>query len=208
MLIGYFLLYLNNLAWSDPDFYEEMAIRDRIKEAIDKLKLNDPINALIQVSIAIDSTGKKIYLGKKTSFRCKKFLEDNRGFISRVAFGKLEIQGPMLFPIQASKGSKKTRTLEEVLYHLVRCSLLHEGELPNEVEITSKNEIGMTIDGKVLLPVNMIWAMILAVIGSDVNRLERLPPGYTASIEDVAIDLNDFWGNSERIYSLVKEHNI
>ena len=185
-----------------------MAIRDRVKEAIDKLNSNDPINALIQVSIAIDATGKKEYPGKKTSFRCKKFLVENRGFISRVAFGKLEIQGPMLFPFEGSKGFKTARTLEEVLYHLVRCSLLHEGELPNEVQITPKNEIGMTIDGKVLLPVNMIWAMILAVIGSHVNVTEKLPPGYTASIEDVKIDLNEFWGNSDRIYNLVKEHNM
>jgi hypothetical protein len=86
-----------------------MAIQDRIKEAIDKLNLNDPINALIQVSIAIDGTAKKMYPGKKTSFRCKKFLEDNRGFISRVAFGKLEIQGPILFLTQTSKNSKKAR---------------------------------------------------------------------------------------------------
>jgi len=184
-----------------------MAIRDRVKEAIDKLNLNDPINALIQVSIAIDATGKKEYPGKKTSFRCKKFLVENRGFISRVAFGKLEIQGPMLFPVKTSKGTKSVKTLEEVLYHLVRCSLLHEGDLPNEVEITSRNEIGMTIDGKVLISVNMIWAMILAVIGSRVNRSEKLPPGYTASIEDVNIDLNEFWGDSQRIYNLVKEHN-
>ena len=185
-----------------------MAIRDRVKEAIDKLNLNDPVNALIQISIAIDATAKKVYPGKKTSFRCKKFLEDNRGFISRVAFGKLEIQGPMLFVMDPSQNSKKTKTLEEILYHLVRCSLLHEGELPNEVQITTRNSIGITKDGKVLLPINMIWAMILAVIGSHVNRSERLPPGYTASIGNQTIDLNDFWGNKEQIYSLVKKHNV
>ena len=141
-----------------------MAIRDRVKEAIDKLNLNDPINALIQVSIAIDATGKKEYPGKKTSFRCKKFLVENRGFISRVAFGKLEVQGPMLFPVKTSKGTKSVRTLEEVLYHLVRCSLLHEGDLSNQVEITSRNEIGMTIDGKVTLPLIMYQVQIESMI--------------------------------------------
>jgi hypothetical protein len=185
-----------------------MAICDRIKEAIDKLNMDDSINALIQVSIAIDATSKKEFPGQKTSFRCKNFLEKNRGFISKVAFGKLEIQGPMLFPIQASNGSVKNKTLEEVLYHLVRCSLLHEGELPNEIEITSKPQIGMTIDGKVLLSIKIIWAMILAVIGSHVNKSERLPPGYTASIENETIDLNDFWGDRDRIYNLVKSYNV
>ena len=185
-----------------------MAICDRIKEAIDKLSLNDSINALIQISIAIDATGKREYPRKKTSFRCKKFLENNRGFISRVAFGKLEIQGPMLFPIQASDGSIINKTLEEVLYHLVRCSLLHEGELPNEVEITPKPQVGMTNEGKVLLSVKMIWAMILAVIGSHANKSERLPHGYTASIEDETIDLNDCWGDRDRIYNMIKKHNI
>jgi hypothetical protein len=184
-----------------------MAIRDRIKEAIDKLSSNDPTNALIQVSMAIDGTAKKKYPRKKTSIRCKKFLENNRGFISRVAFGKLEIQGPMLFQIQTAGDYSATKTLEEVLYHLVRCSLLHEGELPNEVEIIPEKSIGMSSDGKVLLSVHLIWAMILAVIGSDVNKAERLPPGNTASIEHITVDLNDFWGNSDKIYRLVKEHN-
>jgi hypothetical protein len=186
-----------------------MAIKDRIKEAIDKLNLNDPINAMIQVSIAIDGTAKKEYPGKKTSFRCKKFLEKNRGFISRVAFGKLEIQGPMLFQLTNSNNPKDGKTLEEVLYHLVRCSLIHEGELPKEVEITSDSKIfiGMTNDGKVLISTKLIWAMVFAVIGSKVNTSERLPAGYSASIKNLTVDINDLWGNGEKIYKIVKDHN-
>jgi len=185
-----------------------MAIQDRVKEAIDKLSMNDPINALIQICIAIDATGKKEYPKEDTSVRCKNFLAENRGFISRVSFGKLVIRGPILFPFKLQNGTTKHKTLEEVLYHLVRCSLVHEGDLPNEVEITPKPQIGMTVDGKVLIPIKMLWALILAVIGSPDNKSQRLPPGYKASIDDVTVDLNEFWGQRERIYNLVKKHNV
>jgi hypothetical protein len=69
-----------------------MAIVDRVKEACDKLLMGDPINALIQVSIAIDATAKKAYPQMTTSRRCRRWLSVNQDFITMVAFGKLEIQ--------------------------------------------------------------------------------------------------------------------
>jgi hypothetical protein len=179
-----------------------MGISNRIKEAIDKLHLGDPINSLIQISIAIDATGKKAYPGKKTSYRCRTFLRENQAFITKVAFGKLEIQGPVIYQMKTGR-----KTLEQVLYDVVRCSLLHEGVLPNGVKVTNDTVFGMTADGKVLISANLIWAMILAVIGSEVNVNESLPELYTASIGEKTIKLNDFWGKKENIYNLVKNHN-
>ncbi len=73
---------------------------------------------LIQVMIAVDDTAKKEYPREKTSSRCKKFFRENQGFITRLAFGKLEIQGPMLLDV-----TEQGITLDAVLYKLVRCSL-------------------------------------------------------------------------------------
>jgi hypothetical protein len=179
-----------------------MAISDRVKEAIDKLHQNDPINALIQISIAIDATGKKAYPGKKTSYRCKQFIKDNQGFIFRVSFGKLEIRGPIILDTVAGK-----KSFEQVLYDLIRCSLLHEGELPKEVTIVKESNFGVTTDGKVIISEKVIWGLILAVIGAAVNENESLPEVYTASIGETTLKLNDLWGEKDKIFSIVLEHN-
>lgn len=180
-----------------------MAVRDRIKEAIDKLSKGEYENALIQVCIAIDATAKKEYPGKKPGERCKKFLRDNQAFITRVGVGLLEIHGDILFASDLKNG-KKDKSLEQVLYRLVRCSLLHEGELTEEVLFTTNNKIGMTNEGIIILPINMIWAIILAIVGSGVNTQERLPDYCTISIGKTTMRLNDLWGKKRDIYSLVR----
>lgn len=181
-----------------------MAIKNRIKEAIDKLNQDDYENALIQVNIAIDATAKKEYPKEKTSHRCKKFLRENQAFITRVGLGLLEIHGDIKF-------GKEGKTLEEVLYNIIRCTLLHEGEMSEKIEITSKVSIGMSEDGKVIIPLNLIWAMILAVIGSKVNANERLPEHYSVTIGTIRrtlkLRLNEFWGKKEEIFELVRQHN-
>jgi hypothetical protein len=89
----------------------------------------------------------------------------------------------------------------------VRCSLLHEGSLPNEIEITKEALFGVTNDGKVIISEKLIWGMILAVIGSHVNKGEALPDYYTASIGKTTLKLNELWGEKEKIYNLVRDHN-
>lgn len=182
-----------------------MAISDRVREAIDSLQGNDPINGLIQVSIAIDATAKKVHPARKVGDRCKLFLRERQAFITRVATGLLEIRGDLVYTFPSDPRGYKTQ--EEVLYHLVRCSLLHEGELSHQVKIIREPHVGMTDDGRVLLGIPFIWAMILAVIGSSVNRSQTLPDGYTASIGKLTFRLNDFWGKGDRLYELVKQHN-
>jgi hypothetical protein len=81
-----------------------MAIGDRVKEAIDKLSRADAVNALIQISIGIDATGKKVYRQQQTtSYRCRRFIRANQAFITRVAFSKLEIGGPIIFDTVSGK---------------------------------------------------------------------------------------------------------
>ena len=186
-----------------------MAIGDRVKEAIDKLNQGDPVNALIQVCIAIDGTSKKEFHGKvrkSPSLRYKEFIKKHQAFITKVALGKLEIAGPIIFQIGRSDVADY-KNLEEILYKIVRCSLLHEGELPEKVEITKENVLGVTAEGKFLISFNFIIAMIMAVVGSEVNVNQRIPDGYSIGIGNTRIDLNDFWGKRDDIYHIAREHN-
>ncbi len=186
-----------------------MAIGDRVKEAIDKLNQGDPVNALIQVCIAIDSTSKKEFHGKikrRPSLRYKAFIKKHQAFITKVAMGKLEIAGPIRFQMSESDVADY-KTMEDILYKIVRCSLLHEGELPKQVEITNKNVLGITSEGKFLFSLNLIMALIMAVVGSEVNANQRIPDGYSVGIGNTSIDFNDLWGKRDEIHHIVWEHN-
>jgi len=80
-----------------------MSISNRIEEAFDKLQMQDYDNALIQICIALDATAKKEYPGKGNAVRMKSFIKDNIAFITRFAFGKLEIQGNASFQLANAK---------------------------------------------------------------------------------------------------------
>jgi len=179
-----------------------MAISDRIVEAVNKLSARDPISALIQLMIAVDATAQKEYPDRGVGDRFRGFFRDHQAFITRVAFGILEIQGDVVFQFP-----DRVETLEQVLYRLVRCALLHEGSLSDEVTVSFENKIGMERGRKVILPVSLVWALILAVIGLKVNAQEALPDGYVASIGVTSIPLNRFWGKKDEIYQLVCQHN-
>lgn len=179
-----------------------MAIADRVKEAIDKLAKGDIANALIQISIAIDATAKKAYPKQTSSHRCKKFIRDNQAFITRVGYGKLEIRGDIKY--QTASGEK---SFEQILYNVVRCSLIHEGTIPDTIVITKENKFGVTYDGKVVIADKIIWALIYVVIGAHVNQSEKLPDYYTATIGETTLKLNELWGDKDKIYNVVVEHN-
>lgn len=187
-----------------------MAIGDRIKEAIDKLNQGDPVNALIQVCIAIDGTSKKEFRGKiakKQSRRYKAFLKEYNSFITGVATGFIALANPIIFQIPDSNNSLTCKTMDEILYHVVRCTLLHEGILPDKVEFTEKNVLGSTADGKMLLSRNLILALILSVVASRANVNERLPEGYSIGTGKTRIDLNNFWGKKDELFKLAWERN-
>jgi hypothetical protein len=172
-----------------------VAVADRIKEAIDKMNMGEPENGLIQVCIAVDATAKKEYPKSGPGERTKKFLRDNQVFLT--AFLRLAVGEEILLQVENRDGKPETKRLEEVLYRLVRCALVHEAELSDRVTITNQACFGLSNDGKFILSYGLIWGMICAVIGSPKNTQERAPENYWISIRGRKILLNELWGKKD-----------
>lgn len=177
-----------------------MAVADRVKEAIDKMNLGDPVNALIQVCLAVDATAKREYPKNKVGERTKKFLRNNQVFLT--AFVKLAVGGDILLQLKDKNGEPETKKLEEVLYKLVRCALVHEASISDRIIITPDPCFGLSKDGKFILSRGLIWGMINAVIGSPANSRERAPDNYWISIGGQRISLNELWGKKDIILQL------
>ena len=125
-----------------------MSIGNRIDEAYIKLVSNDLENSLIQLSIAIDATAKKKYNGeKKVGKRVRTFVEEYEDLITHFSMaGQLRIfaGGGISY---GDKGS-----LGDVVYKSIRCAILHEADLSQQVVFKAGKLQGMD-NGKFIVTV-------------------------------------------------------
>ena len=192
-----------------------MSIGNRIDEAIEKLKSGDFENALIQISIAIDATAtKKFNNEKKVGKRVRNFISEieeteavsrtfARNFIMEYQDylmhfqmdGRVKIATAAIY--YGDKGS-----LGDVLYKSIRCALLHNADISDQVVFKPGSIMGMEY-GKFIVSEKLLWGLVLILIGQEVNARQSLKSLHKAYYDNTEISLNDMWGKEEAIKSLV-----
>ena len=188
------------------------AIGRRIEKAMFEAVYGNPEEGLLHACIAVDATAGRIYPDKNNTDRNKTFLRDNIQLIFFVATA-LQIRARENISLAMNHPDLKTATdqaapLEDIIYHVIRCSLIHEGALPENVKLAPRDKPGWTIalphDGKPnILPWQIVLGLVLAVVGAPVNALERTTNEYTID----RIKLNDFWGEKDRILKILTRPN-
>lgn len=175
-----------------------MTIAARIQECTAKLALGDAENAFIQLAIAIDGTAKLLYPGKKTSERCKNFLKDSLPFILwSLSNGTPAKTTRFSFEISSSSESSAHIEFEDLVYKVMRCSLLHEGELSEQVEFVNASYIG-TLNGKIQFPLALLGSLLFAVIASPVNERQRIPESISFTFGKAKVPVNYMLGSLEK----------
>lgn len=177
----------------------------RIDECIAKLKLGDGENAFIQLSIAIDATSKLNYPKiKGSSKRNKLFIKENLPFVLWSLTNGTPNKSSSLFFVIDDEG--KEISLEDIMYRLLRCTLLHEGDLPDLVIFTQEEFIANKKD-KIILPLAIISSFCLAVIKNPFNKKEKLINNnlFIPYGSNIPYDLNQCWGNEDRLRSIVRK---
>jgi len=168
-----------------------VAISDRIEKAILDLSINDYENALVQISIAIDATGKKIKPKSKVGIRCRSFINENHSFIYHVAMGgslKIHSEGKILYGELGDLG--------QILYKSVRCALLHEADISKTIIFKNGFALGQR-NGKFIITTNMLFGLILAIVGEPKNNNEIMKQNLTVSLNGIVININEYWGKHE-----------
>jgi len=167
-----------------------MSIADRVVECMHKYETNDLDNALIQVCIALDGTAKKEYPKvKKVGERFKAFIRENQDIISFFTFNG------MVF-IDCKFGSY---TLDQFIYKVLRCGLLHEGGIPTMFKFGEPGTPATLSDAQWSLPKTFIFGTLLAVVGASSNLKQVTGDHYKVVILGNEFKLNDLWGNAEII---------
>lgn len=174
-----------------------MSIADEIEDAIDDLKRGRPDRALVHVLIAVDATTKKEGRRGDTKGRMMGFFKCNRSYTC--AF--LGIGGQAIkLNMKNASGKPEIRTVENILYELVRKYKLHEARLPDQVIIN--DGFGVTEEGKFILSPDLLRGIIFAVIGSPANSNEHSADEMTIQVFEDNVPINCLWGNTKEALKL------
>jgi hypothetical protein len=187
-------------------------IAKRLQEAIAKMETGDVEGALIPVSIAVASTAQYLYRNPKQKsnrgddgLHYKRFVHDNLDIITRVAFAGLGIDKDWFIKYNhpdVKPDSTGHCTIEQILYHVIRCGLVHRSEIPSDIRFAKTG--AFPYDGKpgVLLPEGLIYGLIIAVVVVSDN----VPPTLTASFtfRGKSIPLIALAGQRARLESIIQ----
>ncbi len=196
-----------------------MSIGKRVSEAFVQLLNGDAEAALMQICAPIDKTAKleASQSGKKPGkkhnkgigARYKSFVHRNMDIITGVG-----LWGPMLAGVRLPYTHPDiqcqpdgTCSLEEIIWHVIRCGLYHEAELPNDIVFTD-SELGggnKSPAGVLKLPKNLVYGLIMAVVGSPVNKSQTFDDSYCIRIHGENYFLNDWWGKAAQLRARMRK---
>lgn len=181
----------------------------RAFDALIAIQKKDYDGALTYVCIAIEALSKLEYGDLKSSKRMKRFLREYQYFITRVAYGKLEVAGNMIFSCPSDK-EHPHKSFEEVIYHVVRCGSVHECDIGEGVLITEDRVLGSDEQGRFLFSTHLIMALIMLVITSPhfygFRILDKLEFTLKSESGHASIfHINSLFGKRDFVYGLFKQ---
>ncbi len=179
-----------------------MSISDRVADAIDGMAQGNTEGALISICPAIDATASKHY-NKRGKQSYKRFVRENLSLITKAAFGgatfgqiRLKYAHPEL-----PKVADDLQPIENILYHVVRCGLLHTAELPDTLTFVVENRFRVD-DGMLVLPASLVVGFVVAVIACPANSDQTTDESYQLNVGGQSIPVNNLWGKRDAVLAI------
>lgn len=163
--------------------------------------------ALTPACIALDVTAQR-YAGAKRSSRgsYKKFIHDYLWLITYVGFPGLmatTVRVPFTHP-DVKPDAAGTVGVEDIIYHVIRCSLIHSDEKAAKIIWNKALALGLDPSGNLVLSENLVWGLLSAVVLAPVNKAETVPDTYWLSVGDFKMFISELWGRIDIAKRVVK----
>lgn len=146
--------------------YNDMSIQSFLKSAeilYDSAKYEE---ALCLVCIALDACSAKQYPNKRNAERYKSFLKNHFSTICKYGFPGIKSRGIRIkinIPCDTLKtDNSRYVDMEQIIYHVLRCGLVHECNIEKTIQFTDTTTIG-NMNGKFYIPKDIIWGLMEAV---------------------------------------------
>jgi hypothetical protein len=183
-----------------------MSIGDFITDSMVLLGQHRYKSAMCLAMNALDATASREYPQLsgpgKVGERIKRFVRDQYDILTTVGFGGAIAAAPgsnLNLP-DPEKGAMDS--FEGILYKCMRCYLTHETLLPLNAYFNEHCVYGQTSQG-FSIPVLMVFAVILAVVGAKTNAHETSQADLRLIVMNQNFPIADYWGRKERLRSLL-----
>jgi len=185
-----------------------ISVGQRIQEAIDHMDRGHYMLALTPVCIALDITSQRHFgVDRSSGSNYKNFIQE---YLWLLTF--MGVPGLMCTTIRIPFSHPEVRAdaagcigIEDVIYHLVRCSLVHSDERSAKVSWNQMISLGIdNSSGNLILNPKLIWGLIGIVVFSPVNRGETIPDQYWLIAGGFRMFISELWGRIDIAKRIVK----
>lgn len=154
-----------------------MSIVNNLHYAVEHYKKDELDAAFIHSLIAVDALSKKQYPDiKRNNARFKLFLKSN--LLTICKYGIPGIEATHISFIDKSNTIVEPQetgraTIEEVLYHMIRCEYIHEAELTSNIVFADQTTLSDD-NSQIVIPKTIILGIIAAVALQLSSETEKL----------------------------------
>jgi hypothetical protein len=184
-----------------------VSVGRRVQEAIDHMGKGELLLALTAACIALDVTAQR-YAGSSGSSRAdyKQFVKDHMWLITAMGFPGLmssTVRVPFAHP-QVKPDAAGNVGLEDIIYHVIRCAVMHEDEKTTKVIWNDAVALGLDAQDNLVLSKKLVWGLIGAIVFAPVNKNEAVPDDYWISVGDFKMFISEAWGRLDLAKRIVK----
>jgi hypothetical protein len=187
-----------------------ISVADRVLHAIDSFERGEFEFALTDAAIAIDISAQSFFNKTHSSRRdYKQFISQNFWLIELMALNGLDLEKTTFHNFVIPKVANPK--FGDLIYHLIRCSLVHDTGLPGSVRFEPGNKVTLA-DNFISLPISVFWGLLSIVVFAKVNALEKSAGEYFLSYTepDLTIEhkflIREYWGKEDEIRLLYQKH--
>jgi hypothetical protein len=179
-----------------------MSVGSQVADAMKKLSEDRFEDAVVSASVALSATARLEYPTDGDKAACRNFLEQNLAIISKIGWVSFGVSQPINFRyrrLDSRAAGISVRTMPEMLYDVVRCTAVHEAKLPDNLRFTKQPVIQTGLDGELLLPIDVIYGLLIAIVASPKNADEQVEGDPVFSFGGKSIRVNELWGERDKI---------
>lgn len=179
-----------------------MSVGNQVMDSMKKLTEHRFEEAVVAASVALSATARLEYPTGGDKAACRQFLESNLPIICKIGWVAFGVTQPINFRyrrLDLQAPGISLRTMAEMLFDVVRCTAVHEGKLPKNLRFTELPVIQTGPDGELVLPIDVIYGLLLAIVGSPQNASQQADGDPVFAFKGKSIRVNDVWGEREKI---------
>ena len=183
-----------------------MSVGSQVADAMRKLSDDRFEDAVVAASVALSATARLEYPTDSDKAACHKFLEQNLPIISKIGWVSFGVSKTINFRyrrLDSRDPGIAVRTMPKMLYDVVRCTAIHEAGLPGNLRFTKQSVIQTGLDGELVLPIDVIYGLLIAVVASPKNADEQVEGNPVFSFGGKSIRVNELWGERGKIAAFI-----